>query len=522
MLNKEEIRLDRTVSPKQARLKSLLNNPNFIEAELCRRSFQYFIKSFWNEIVADSLQWNWHMGVLADELQVVAERVGEKRKKAYDLLANVPPGSSKSLITSIMFPAWCWTRWPWMRFIVSSYATTLSMEHSELCRELVRSDLYKKLFPQIQIKLDKDTKTNFAIMYQEAESNGVKAESNLTRTKKGGNRFATSVGGTLTGFHGHILIVDDPLNPKQAASDVELSTANTWIDQTLSTRKVDKAVTPTIIIMQRLHQNDVTGYLLDKRASNIRHICLPADISGEYAQYVQPKELAKYYVEGLLDPVRMSHSVIEEYENALGQYGYAAQFGQSPTPPSGGMFQVDRFTFIHAVDPRDIVDTVRYWDKAATVEKRSAYTCGVKMAKLRNNKFLILDVIRGKWTTEKREQVIRSVAETDGVGTDIWHEQEPGSGGKDSAAATTRNLAGFNVYTERATGDKVVRADPYSVQVNNGNVILLTAEWNKDYLDELRFAPFSKFKDQMDASSGAFNKLAQTKKEARACGHLHR
>jgi len=162
--------------------------------------------------------------------------------------------------------------------------------------------------------------------------------------------------------------------------------------------------------------------------------------------------------------------------------------------------------------PVNLVQSVRFWDKAGTTEKenkRAAWTVGLKMHRLASGKFLVEDVKRGRWASEERERIILETAQADGHGVEIWQEQEPGSGGKDQAQATIRNLAGYSIRSDRPTGDKAVRADPYSVQVNVGSVFLLTAVWNKDYVDELKDFPFSTYADQVDASSGAFNKLAR-------------
>ena len=130
---------------------------------------------------------------------------------------------------------------------------------------------------------------------------------------------------------------------------------------------------------------------------------------------------------------------------------------------------------------------------------------------------MVEDVKRGRWDTHERENIIRSTAIADGPRVDVWIEQEPGSGGKDSADGTIRNLAGFKAYKETATGDKADRADPFSVQVNNGNVSLLTAFWNYEFIEEYRYFPVGTYKDQVDAGSGAFGKVIG-KKEARCIG----
>ena len=181
------------------------------------------------------------------------------------------------------------------------------------------------------------------------------------------------------------------------------------------------------------------------------------------------------------------------------------------------MFRVDHFMVINALPaPVNFVNTIRYWDKAGS-EGKGAYTVGVKMSRLKSGKYIIEDVRRGQWSTDERERVILETAQADHVEARdtmhpepvIWVEQEPGSGGKESAEGTIRMLAGFVVYADRPTGDKIHRADPYSVQVNAGNVLVRNGEWVREFVEEHRFFPFSKYKDQVDASSGAFNHLAE-------------
>ena len=499
----------RTRPTHSAVVKEILKRPEGVKAELCRRDFSYFIQTLWPSVSHDTLIWNWHIDVLTEELSRLAHRVAAGLPREYDLIINVPPGTTKSMTCSVMFPVWCWTKWPWMRFIASSYSGALALEQAEISRELVRSDMFRLLFPEITIKRDKDTKSNFRV--QKQLPNGT--------IQLGGNRYSTSVGGTLTGFHGHILLVDDPLDPNRAISDVERDSANRWIGQTLSTRKVEKAITPTVLIMQRLHQDDPTGHITTKK-KNVRHICLPGEIRN-YREEVKPPELLERYTDDLLDANRITWDVLTDMEADLGQYGYAGQVGQRPTPPGGGMFKTDHFQTIHTPpSPINFVETIRYWDKAGTgaeenkskraagIRGKGARTAGVKMSRLKNGKYLITDVKYGRWGTEERERIIRETAEADGTSVKVYHEQEPGSGGKDSAKSTTRNLAGYAAHADRPTGDKVYRADPYSVQVNEGNVLLLQGEWIEDFKEEHRFFPFGTTKDIVDAAAGAFSKLA--------------
>jgi len=497
---------------KNEHVQQLLNNPLLIQRELNDRSLFEFLVWAWPELSGQPFVPNWHIPYLCRELEQVAKRVGNRLPKEKDLLINVPPGSTKTVLCSIVFPVWCWTKWFWMRFITVSYSSLLALESAEYSRDLIRSQRFQEIYPELQIKSDKDTKSNYKITKRVPS----KISDFHFKEQTGGYRFSTSVGGTLTGYHGDILIWDDPLNPQQAASEKEVDSANRWLDQTLPTRKTNKAVSATIGIMQRLHQNDPSGHLLDKAKLNLKHICFPGEIRN-YKQNLKPAECERYYKDDLFDARRMSWAVLIELEKDLGQYGFAGQIGQNPAPPGGGMFKVDHFQMTSAiVPPNDYAKTVRYWDKAASIGK-GAFTVGVKMSLLKNGTYLIEDVKRGQWGSEERERIIKQTAEADGRNVHVVVEQEPGSGGKESAEGTIRNLAGFVVKADRPSGNKEFRADPTSVQINAGNFTLRTATWNHDYIEEFELFPNSTYKDQVDATSGAFNYLVQ-KRVARAIG----
>ena len=338
-----------------------LDNEHQVIRESRPLSLFEFIQVFWSEVSDDTFKPNWHIEYLCKELEKVAERVADNKPKKSDLIINIPPGTTKTITCSIMFPAWCWTRWYWMKFITASYSATLSLESAEKSRDLIRSDKFMAMYPDLGIKDDKDTKSNFRAVKRK----GGDGRRPYVLTY-GGNRYSTSVGGTLTGFHAHILIVDDPLNPEQAASEKELENCNRWMEQTLPTRKTDKEVSATVLVMQRLHQADPTGRLLEKKKKKIKHICLPGQIR-DYKAYLNPPELDKYYVDGLLDAVRLNWGILDEMELDLGQYGFAGQIGQNPTPPGGGMFKVERMAIVdHLTSRTNIIQTLRYWDKAAT------------------------------------------------------------------------------------------------------------------------------------------------------------
>jgi len=471
---------------------------------IVKESFYEFVKEFWDVIIPERFIDNWHIGYLCSELQILAERMMRWEPKEYDLIINISPGSTKSIICSIMLPAWIWLRMPTARIIAGSHTYSLAMDLSLKCRDLIKSDRYRATFPSIRLRDVQDTKSYFM---------------NTQR----GSRYAVSVGGSVVGMHGHILIIDDPIDPEKAISEVELKTANRWMSQTLPTRKVDKVVVPTILIMQRLHQDDCTANMIEQIKTaqrmdggplKLKHICLPAELTNR----VKPRFLAKKYINNLMDPVRLPMSVLNENKAVAGEYGYAGQFLQWPVPLGGGMFKTTKIKVEEDIPVKlRWKERVRFWDKAGTEGGKGAFTVGLLMGEDKEKRFWVLDVIRVRLDSAEREALIRQTAEADGKDVIIGIEQEPGSGGKESAENTVKNLAGWRVRIDKPSGagsSKELRADPYSVQVNNGNVVLKRGDWNVDYLSELSFFPFSKYKDQVDSSSGSFNILTKRKKKA--------
>ncbi len=455
-------------------------------ASICRESLWEFVKEFWDVVTEEPLIQNWHMPFLCRQLEEVAERVFLRQKKKHDLLINISPGTSKSTIVSVMFPAWCWTRAPWVQVICGSYAESLSEFLATKSRDIITSEKYQKCFPQIVLRRDSLGKSFF-------------------QNTRGGWRYSGGCGGSVTGKHAHIIIIDDPVDPKRAISAADVKTANDWLTHTIPKRKVSHDNTVSIMIMQRLSEDDPSALWLGWKAKGvkIKHICLPAELTEQ----VRPRRLRRLYEDGLFDPKRFSRAVLQQ-NKMQGPWTYQSQFLQAPVPPGGGLFKVSRLSYETVDYSNGRWQLVRYWDKAGT-EGDGAYTVGVLMGRDPNGLFWVLDVVRGQWEPADRERVIRQTAVRDGRNVFIRIEQEPGSGGKESAEATIRNLAGFRVAADRPTGDKFKRADPYAAQVNAGNVRIRKAEWNQEYVEELRgFGPKAPYVDQVDASSGAFSFLA--------------
>ena len=453
-------------------------------ASYCRQSYFNFLKTFASVTIKEKMHWNWHIPLLCAEFEKGVRRIRQGSPYEYDVVTNVPPGTTKSTIFSVFAVPWAWTVFPTLRFIGGSYTDALSLELSNKSRQIVESPLYRKLFPEIELRKDTNMKGHWA-------------------NTLGGDRYSCTVSGSVTGMHGHIISIDDPIDPLGAKSKAELLEAVAWCGETISQRKVDKTLSMTYLTMQRLHQGDPSNLFLT-RGTPVKHYCLP----GVLTPGVRPRALRQYYQDGMLDPVRMPMEVLGRMELELGQYGYAGQVLQTPIPPAGGMFQtVKLLERVRHPPPRhEFTRIVRFWDKAIT-DGSGCYTCGVLMGLHRTGQFWVLDVRRGQWGADEREQFISATAKMDGVGVRIYMEEEGGSAGKLDSLLSIRALAGYRIICQRPRGSKVLRADTYSSQVNAGNVYLATGTWVPAYVDELAFFPNSLYADQVDASGGAFGNL---------------
>jgi phage terminase large subunit-like protein len=306
-------------------------NPDLAKGEQCRRSLFKFVQEFWSEIIPEDPVWNWHIEYLCDELQrdvlrvcrLPAQNIGgvllpEKQReiKLHDILVNIPPGTTKTTIISVMLPAWAWSVDATLRICGASYSGDLSMQIAVKSRDIIQSDKYKKYFPKVKIREDSNNKGHYI-------------------NTEGGERYSTSTGGTIVGIHFHIIIIDDPVNTKEAASEAALEQACDFVNTTLAMRKVDKKVSLTIMVMQRLHELDPSGSWLSMEGLKLKHICLPA--TTEF--YINPPELKACFEGGFLDPVRLDQVALDEALMKLGSYGFAGQMGQRPAPEGGGIWQ---------------------------------------------------------------------------------------------------------------------------------------------------------------------------------------
>lgn len=294
--------------------------------------------------------------------------------------------------------------------------------------------------------------------------------------------------------HNCIIIDDIHKNRQEANSDLIRSNVIDWYKSTLYTRLSPSG---SIVILQtRWHENDLTGYLLEKEPDDWTVIQIPA-ISDENKSYW---------------PERWPIEKLEEIKKTLGSYEFEALYQQRPSPAGGGMFKKEWFEIARASSAN--LKKVRYWDRAATISKNGSdpdYTVGIKMGKDNNENFFILDMVRFRGSPLEVENAILNTAIQDGYETEVVLEQDPGQAGIVEVNYLIRKLSGFNVRANRVSTDKITRANPLAAQCEAGNVKLVKGIWNELFLDELASFPYGRHDDIVDAASGAFNQLSKNK-----------
>lgn len=452
---------------------------NKVKAELCKRDLAFFVREFWDYINNQPLQWNWHLDVICEELMYISRRVYDKLPKDGDCIINVPPGTSKTKIASVLATCWDFANKPDIREFVGSYSDSASLSIAYDIRNVMRSDKYRLYFPEVQVSKDFDTKHEF-------------------RTTKGGHFFAFTIGGTLTSKHADILKVDDPLNPNEVSSQAAILTTNRFFDFTLPTRKTNKDVTPTILIMQRLDENDPSGHLLRKPGKHIRHLCLPGEVSDK----VKPAHLKEKYIDGLLDPIRLKRSTLADSKIDMGSAGYSAQIMQDPIPDGGAIWQK---WFIEVDDRlwplrKQFTMYGTDWDTAYTEKEDNAASAYMTGGKIGND--IYIDDFGFDWL--EFPQLVKWIQSKEGP-----HHVEDKASGKSLQQVLRR--WGINVILVGVQGgDKVARAKMATVPAEAGRVFIRKSLADRLYNDDkqgiLKF-PKGKFKDVADVLAQFIQRL---------------
>ena len=482
----------------EEQLKTLLNSLNLtkLQSELYKKSFYEFtLDAFKTLHNGQELIENWHIKLLCDRLQVEALRIVNKQPRDKHLLINVPPRTLKSELVNVFFSVYVWILKDSIQFISSSYSASLSIVLSTQARRLIESDWFIEHFPDIHLSKDENTKSRYT-------------------TTNGGLRYSTSTGGTITGMGGDIIVIDDPQNPQLARSEVERDNANRFFNETLRSRLNNPDTGIFIVIMQRLHENDLTGMLLEKESNNWEHICLPAEVSDN----VIPSELKELYVNGLLFPQRLSKSVLESFKIGLGSYGYSGQYSQLPSPSEGGIFKGAWFNVIKQLPDSLKLDQLKwdfYLDTAYTNKQENDAT-GLLCAAFHNNELYVKEAKAVRLEFPELIKEVQNFTTVNGYTNRSRIYIEPKASGK-SIVQMLKRSTGLNVMEDKApTQDKVSRASSVSAFIESGRVNLLDGRYIDPFLNELKAFPNGSHDDLVDCLVMAIDRNTNRRKSIRA------
>lgn len=448
--------------------------------DLARADLHFFTRRMFAARTGARWVDNWHHKTICDALTRVF------RGECPRLIINIPPRYSKTEIAVVNFISWALGNVPDSEFIHLSYSSTLAVNNTANTRSLVTSQVYRETFPEVELSETANSKGDW-------------------KTTKGGVVYAQGFKGTITGFGagklgrdswGGCILIDDPHKADEASSDTVRAGVIGFFQNTVESRKNDRR-TPIIVIMQRLHDGDLSGWLLGDRKDGQpkaggngevwEHLCIPA---------IQPDGTALWPAKHTIEQLRTMETA--------SPYVFAGQYGQRPAPLGGGMFKVGMLERVKAI-PSTVTRWVRGWDLAGT--KDGDYTAGGKLGELADGRYIIAGMVRVREGPHVRDATMKNTAAADGLAVTQSLPQDPGQAGLSQVQYLTTMMRGYTVHSSPESGDKVTRADPFAAQVNVGNVLMLEGEWNEALTAELSVFPNGSYDDQVDALSRAFAKL---------------
>ena len=432
---------------------------------------------------------NWHMDAIAHVLEgVLAGRI--KR-----LVITMPPRCAKSITASVAFPAWILGRDPTRRIICLSYAQDLSVKLSNQCRSVMTSPWYRQNFPGTVLNPRKNTEAEF-------------------ETTSGGWRMATSVGGTLTGRGANIIVIDDPIKPSDAMSDTIRSSANDWIDLTLFSRLDDKNEGAIVLVMQRVHVDDLAGHFLER--GGWTHLNLPAIAEADEKipvgiDHLGRPQFHRRRVNDVLHPAREPRERLHEMKAVLGTQNFAAQYQQQPVPVGGNMIDWRWFgRFIEAPVRRHDDALVQSWDTASKTGDLNDYSVCTTWL-IRDEDFHLLHVHRERLDAPSlRRRMIELYDRFRPEGVII----------EDKASGTAmiqelRESTSLPIIPFEPKGDKVMRASAQSIRIEGGQVwIPANAPWLDEFEREVLAFPNGRYDDQVDSMVQIMSWRAESERNA--------
>lgn len=442
---------------------------NILNAVLRNELHAFTRKAFATILPGDRFLSNWHVEAITHRLQQVAE--GRIKR----LLITLPPRSLKSLCASVALPAWYLGQDPTRRIICASYSDGLSTKLANQRRTVMKAAWYGRVFPGTRISTSKDTQTEF-------------------ETTRGGGCFATSVGGTLTGRGGNLIIIDDPAKPGEATSETISQGIRDWFDGTLYSRLDNKAEDAIILIMQRLHVDDLAAHVLEH--GDWVHLNLPAiAVEDEWIE-IGPERFHRRRIDDVLHPDRDPRHELDALKARLGSYLFNAQYQQQPVPPGGNMIRWHWFPrYGHGLErgPDDYI--AQSWDTASSASEMADYSVCTTWL-VRGDTYYLLDVFRERL---EYPDLKRKVIE-------LYHRYRPeslfieekGLGiGLVQELTYTHSIYPIGLIPQ---DDKVVRASRRSGMIEAGRVFLPEdAPWLGDFQQEVLAFPHGRHDDQVDS-----------------------
>ncbi len=391
------------------------------------------------------------------------------------------------MLTTVIWPVWSLIVYKRMQFITTSYSSDLALEHATLSRNLIDSIWFKELYGDDYL-LKEDEKAK-----------------GFYKNKHTGSRKSVSMGGQITGSGADVIIVDDPQNPKLASSEVERKNTINYYDHTLFSRLNDPEVGIRIIIMQRLHEQDLTGHLLTNHEEDYNHICFPAELTEVTSKIVSPQHVIENYVNNLFWPTRFNKKLLQSYMKALGSVQYAGQLQQLPSPEEGNMIKRAWFEII---EPNRIVrDSVKspihfYIDTAET-EKTKGDPTGICACFKMNNILYFADIRAIMKEFYELIHYIKSYAIENKYTQNSMIKVEPKSNGK-AVVSLMKKTTMLNVIELKAPDrDKITRVSSITPLIESGRVKLLSGNWNEPFLNQAVTFPNSTHDDMVDCFTHA-------------------
>jgi predicted phage terminase large subunit-like protein len=428
---------------------------------------------------------NWHIEAMAWHLEQCC--AGTIRR----LIIAVPPRYLKSICASVALPAWALGRDPARRIICASYSNELTAKHARDCRAVMESNWYRAIFPKTRINPYKNTELEF-------------------ETTARGYRYGTSVGGTLTGRGGNLIIVDDPMKPADGLSEVKRESVNQWFDGTLYSRLDSKSDDAIVIIMQRLHIDDLVGHVSAQEDWTI--LSLPAIADEPQRIPTGPHSHIDRKPGDVLHPAREPRSVLHRIKETIGSYNFSAQYQQCPVPPGGALIRAAWLHTYRDIPPQQPGDRiVQSWDTASKAEEIHDWSVCTTWL-VQKELYYLLAVFRRRLEYPELKRTIAAQAQMHGADTVLIEDKASGT----SLIQDLCQEGSLHPIAVVPEADKLTRMASQSAKIEAGRVLFPEdAPWLGDFLTEILQFPHGRHDDQIDSLSQFLHWVTRPRLEPR-------